>query len=98
MYKDEYACKSFDLKKKQNTMVLGEGTSAICLEKGIVENALATILGVGFATEVLEHNTSISADAKCFQKSMKMALGEISLDEVDVIVMHAPGTIKVDQS
>ncbi len=96
--KDEFPCKSFDLKKKQNTMVLGEGAAAICLEKGIVETAVAIISGVGFATEVLEHNTSISTDAKCFQKSMKMALGEISINEIDVIVMHAPGTIKGDQS
>jgi 3-oxoacyl-(acyl-carrier-protein) synthase len=96
--KDAYPCKSFDLKKKQNTMVLGEGAAAICLEKGIVKNALAIISGIGFATEVLEHNTSISADAACFQKSMKMALGKISSDEIDIIVMHAPGTIKGDQS
>jgi 3-oxoacyl-[acyl-carrier-protein] synthase II len=91
-----YPCKSFDLVKKQNTMVLGEGAAAICLEKGIVENALAIISGVGFATEVLKHNTSISADANCFQKSMKMALGETNPDEIDAIVMHAPGTIQGD--
>lgn len=96
--KDKYPCKSFDLNKKQNTMVLGEGASAICLEKGIVENSLATISGVGFATEVLKHNTSISTNAICFQKSMKMALGEISPNEINAIVMHAPGTIKGDQS
>ncbi len=96
--KDEYPCKSFNLKKKQNTMILGEGAAAICLEKGSVNNALAKISGIGFATEVLMHNTSISADAKCFQKSMKMALGEFSPNEVDTIVMHAPGTIKGDQS
>jgi 3-oxoacyl-[acyl-carrier-protein] synthase II len=93
-----YPCKSFDLEKKQNTMVLGEGAAAICLEKGIVENALAIISGVGFATEVLKHNTSISTDANCFQKSMKMALGEINPDEIDAIVMHAPGTIQGDVS
>jgi 3-oxoacyl-(acyl-carrier-protein) synthase len=95
---ESFPCKSFDLNKQQNTMVLGEGASAICIEKGIVKNALATISGIGFATEVLQHNTSISTDAKCFQKSMKMALGEISINEIDVIVMHAPGTIKGDQS
>jgi len=93
-----YPCKSFDMQKKQNTMVLGEGAAAICLEKGIVKNALAQILGIGYATEVLQHNTSISTDATCFQKSMKMALGTISPNEIDVIVMHAPGTIKGDQS
>jgi len=96
--KEYFPCRSFDLEKKQNTMVLGEGAAAICLEKGIVKNALATISGVGFATEVLKHNTSISTDAICFQKSMKMALGEMKPDEVDAIVMHAPGTIKGDLS
>ena len=96
--KNEFPCKSFDLEKKQNTMVLGEGASVICLEKGVVKNSLATILGIGYATEVLKHNTSISTNAICFQKSMKMALGDVSPDEIDVIVMHAPGTIKGDQS
>ena len=93
-----FPCKSFDLEKKKNTMVIGEGASVICLEKGIQKNALATISGIGFATEVLEHNTSISAEATCFQKSMKMALGNFSPNEIDVIVMHAPGTIKGDNS
>ena len=70
-------CKSFDLEKKQNTMVLGEGASAICLEKGVEkEYALATISGDWIMQlKLLKHNTSISTDAICFQKSMKMALG-----------------------
>lgn len=94
----KYPCKAFDLEKKKNTMVLGEAASVFCLEKGIKNNAIAYIKGVGFATEVLKHNTSVTADAECFQKSMKMALKNISIDDVDVIVMHAPGTIKGDQS
>ena len=93
-----YPCKSFDMQKKQNTMVLGEGAAAICLEKGIVKNALAQISGIGYATEVLQHNTSISTNAVCFQKSMKMALGNTLPEEIDAIVMHAPGTIKGDES
>ncbi len=95
---DEYPCKAFDLEKKRNTMVLGEAAAVFCLEKGVQENAIALIKGVGYATEVLKHNTSVTANADCFQKSMKMALGTISPDEIDVIVMHAPGTIKGDQS
>jgi 3-oxoacyl-(acyl-carrier-protein) synthase len=47
-------------------------------------------------TEILEHNISISAEAVCFSKSMAMALKKIPLSDVDVIVMHAPGTIKGD--
>ncbi|WP_233898490.1 beta-ketoacyl synthase N-terminal-like domain-containing protein [Tenacibaculum piscium] len=95
---DEYPCKAFDLDKQKNTMVLGEAAAVFCLEKGVQENAIALIKGIGFATEVLKHNTSVSANADCFQKSMKMALADISMDDIDVIVMHAPGTIKGDQS
>lgn len=94
----EYPCRALDRDKRLNTMVLGEGASMACLEKGIPKNALAIIAGLGYATEILEHNISISTDAICFQRSMKMALGDTHPDEVDVIVMHAPGTIKGDAS
>ncbi|TDE45591.1 beta-ketoacyl synthase [Flavobacterium rhamnosiphilum] len=91
-----YPNRALDLDKKQNTMILGEGAGVCCLEIGKKENALAFIEGIGYATEILEHNISISAEATCFQKSMKMALENTDLSEVDVIVMHAPGTIKGD--
>ncbi|WKL46536.1 beta-ketoacyl synthase N-terminal-like domain-containing protein [Flavobacterium pectinovorum] len=87
---------AFDFEKIQNTMILGEGAAVCCLEAGEKENAIAYITGVGYATEILEHNISISAEADCFQKSMKMALKEESLEDIDAIVMHAPGTIKGD--
>ena len=77
---------------------MGEGAAVACLEKGLPENALARIEGIGYATEILKHNISISADAECFQSSMKMALRETHPDEVDVVVMHAPGTLKGDTS
>ncbi|GAA3600330.1 beta-ketoacyl synthase N-terminal-like domain-containing protein [Flavivirga amylovorans] len=93
-----FPCLALDLKKKQNTMVLGEGASMACLETGEKENALAIIKGIGYATEILEHNISISSDAQCFQKSMQMALGDLNPDDIDIIVMHAPGTIKGDLS
>jgi 3-oxoacyl-(acyl-carrier-protein) synthase len=87
---------AFDFEKTQNTMVLGEGAAVCCLEAGEKENAIAYITGVGYATEILEHNISISAEADCFQKSMKMALKDTNSEEIDAIVMHAPGTIKGD--
>jgi 3-oxoacyl-(acyl-carrier-protein) synthase len=93
-----YPCRALDLDKSKNSMVLGEAASVACIEKGTHKNTMAVIGGVGYATEVLEHNISISADAECFQRSMKMALGAIDPDEVDVIVMHAPGTVKGDIS
>ena len=93
---DEFPCRSLDLNKKQNSLVLGEGAAVCCLEIGRSENTIAVIEGIGYATEILEHNVSVSAEATCFQKSMKMALENTDLSDVDAIVMHAPGTIKGD--
>ena len=95
---EKYPNRALDLEKTQNTMILGEGAAVCCLEIGKKDNALAFIEGIGYATEILEHNISISAEATCFQKSMKMALKDTKLSDVDVIVMHAPGTIKGDLS
>lgn len=89
---EAFPCRAMDFDKKKNTLLLGEGAAVCCLEKGEKQNALAYIDGFGFATEILEHNISISAEADCFQKSMKMALQNTRLEDVDVIVMHAPGT------
>ncbi len=94
----EFPCRAFDLNKTKNSMVLGEGAAVACLEIGEHPNALAYISGIGYATDTLEHNISISDEAECFQKSMKMALQNSPLDEIDAIVMHAPGTLKGDTS
>ena len=93
-----YACRASDLTKTKNSLVLGEGAAMACLESGEHKNALGYITGFGYATDVLQHSISITDEAECFQKSMKMALQNIALDEVDVIVMHAPGTLKGDKS
>jgi len=93
---DSWPNLAFDFDKTQNTMILGEGAAVCCLEAGEVTNAIAYVTGVGYATEILEHNISISAEATCFQKSMKMALKDVDLESIDAIVMHAPGTIKGD--
>jgi 3-oxoacyl-(acyl-carrier-protein) synthase len=94
----EYPCRALDLDKKASTMVLGEGAAMACLEAGKSPNALAFIEGVGYATETLEHGASLSATAECLQKSMRMATKNIGVSEIDVVVMHAPGTIKGDLS
>jgi len=95
---DEYPNRSGDLSKTKNTLVLGEGAGITCLAAGKVENALAYISGYGYATELLSHGVSLSAEAECLQKSMKMAIGDTPLHEIDAIVMHAPGTIKGDNA
>ena len=94
----DFPCRALDFTKTKNSMVLGEGAAAVCLELGKKTNALAYITGIGYATEILEHSVSVSAEAECFKKSMKMALKNTAAEKVDAIVMHAPGTLKGDTS
>ena len=94
----DYPCRAKDYDKTKNSMVLGEGAASVCLELGKRENALAYITCVGYATEILQHSVSVSTEAECFKKSMKMALQHTSIENVDAIVLHAPGTVKGDTS
>ena len=90
-------CESLKMDKTQNSLVLGEGSASAVMSRSS-EKAIAEITGFGYATEQIRHNISISSDAQCFQKSMKMALNEAERLEVDAIVLHAPGTVKGDQA
>ncbi|MBI3713738.1 MAG: beta-ketoacyl synthase [Burkholderiales bacterium] len=94
----KFPCRAGDLSKQSNTMVLGEGAAAFCLElpESADTKALAYIVGVGFASDEIIHATAISEQGIGFQQSMRMALGGRSAEIVDGIVMHAPGTVKGD--
>lgn len=91
-----YPCQSLNMSKQENSMVLGEGAGILCLEYGKKKNAIAEITGIGFSTEKLKHPVSISADGEGLRRAMDMALKDCPREEVDAIVMHAPGTIKGD--
>ena len=93
-----YPCRALDLAKTNNSMVLGEGAAVACMEMGARENAVAWIEGIGYATEPLRHGASLSSNASCLQDSMKMALGDIPPGEIDILVLHAPGTLKGDRA
>jgi len=93
-----YPCRSMDMTKKQNTMVLGEGAGCFCLEKGERPNALAYIIGIGFATEQLTHSVSLSPNGQCLQKSMRSALESAGNPKIDVVITHCTGTIKGDRA
>ena len=93
---EKYPSQPLFLSKKRNSMVLGEGSAVFCLEKGVPKHSLATITGLGYATEMITHNISISENADCFISSMKMALKDFSPNDIDVIIPHNTGTIKGD--
>ena len=95
---EAYPNQALNLNKIENTMILGEGAAMACLESGVTKNALAKIINIGYATEILEHNASLSTNALCFQRSMSMALGDLNPEDIDVIITHTPGTIKGDKA
>jgi len=92
----KYPCESLNLAKEENTMVLGEGACLVALDNIKTSNTKGVILGVGTATEIIEHGSSISKQGIALQKSMQRALDQAGLKTVDAIVMHAPGTINGD--
>lgn len=96
--KGSYPSKPLKQNKSTNSLVLGEAAAVFCLEKESGKEKLATIQGIGFATELIEHNVSLSAEAECLQDSMTKALKNANLTSVDSIIMHAPGTVKGDES
>ncbi|WP_034918365.1 beta-ketoacyl synthase N-terminal-like domain-containing protein [Gillisia sp. CAL575] len=93
----KYPCQALNMEKDHNSMVLGEAAGVACISNN-AEKSIAKITGIGYATEELKHSVSISANGKCFQKSMKMAIGDLAMSEIDAVVMHAPGTIKGDEA
>jgi len=96
--KGQFPSLPLEKNKTTNSLVLGEAAAVFCLEKEEGQQKLATIQGIGFATELIEHNVSLSTEAKCLQDSMEKALKNANLSEVDSIIMHAPGTLKGDKS
>lgn len=94
--KEAFPCRSLDLNKTANTMVLGEGAACFILGKAVKQEALAWITGMGYAIETISSPASISKDGQSLQKSMQMALAEAELLTVDVVVCHTPGTIQGD--
>lgn len=93
-----FPCRALDLGKKSNGMVLGEAAGLACVERGARDNALALLLGIGYATEPLEHAVSLSDQGGCLQDAMHMALAGTDPQGVDAVVMHAPGTRRGDLS
>jgi len=92
-----YPCKSLDLDKSQNSMILGEAAACFLLSKED-KDSLAKITGYGSAIEKLKSATSLTENGTCLQGSMKQAVAHIDLETVDAIITHAPGTIKGDKA
>ena len=94
---EKYPCRSLDFDKSENTLVLGEATCLASVSIKPKGNAIK-VSGIGYATENIKNSVALSAEADCLKQSMQMALKSADKTDVDVVVMHAPGTLKGDKS
>ncbi len=93
-----YPCRAMDNSKLKNTMVLGEGAVSCLLSSEKTNSNSIQISGYGFAAERLESPTSLSKSGFCLVESMEMALRGLDKHAIDVVVTHAPGTLRGDES
>ena len=61
-------------------------------------NILGVIESIGYAQENSKTPTAITDEGGALQKSMTTALKSTAASTVDLIILHAPGTIKGDAS
>lgn len=92
----DFPCRALDMSKSRNSMILSEAAGIVSLSLENKRNSLAVIKGIGFANEKLKHGASLSKDGVCLQKSMKMAMENSATNDIDAVVMHAPGTLGGD--
>lgn len=81
--------------KKQSYLCLGEGAGMALLS---TEPGPYTISGVGFGCELPGSLSGISKNGDALQEAMKNACAEAKIERPDLIIAHAPGTIKGDQA
>ncbi len=102
---DAYPCTPMIAKEpKENSFALGEGAAVFALEKMNLQQIesqkpLGVIESIGFSFERPPSPSGIAADGMLISSSMKMALNDMNTDnDIDLIIMHAPGTIKGDEA
>ncbi len=89
-----------------DTMALGEGAALFALEKlspAELKEKKRSVLGVvesiGYGLESSPTATSTTEDGLALRTAMAMAIeGTASADPVDMIILHAPATVKGDRS
>ena len=97
-----YYCRPHN-QERQNTFVLGEGAAVFALEKLMIDsnNPLrekeVVLEAVGFGFEKIKSKTGISPNGLNFQMAIEQALLQVgSTEPIDLVVMHAPGTVAGD--
>lgn len=84
---------------ENNSMVLGEGAASFILGKYEGQPCEAIIESIGYGFETTSSLTGVSQEAQSLKDAMNMAILNSSTTEpIDLILLHAPGTLKGDES
>ncbi|OFX79692.1 MAG: hypothetical protein A2X12_00200 [Bacteroidetes bacterium GWE2_29_8] len=95
----EFPCRPFMKGNDKTSFILGEAAVALILSKEADANTLGKIESFGFGYENPPSLTGISEDGDCFAESMQNAISKLPPNEnIDLILMHAPGTLKGDKA
>lgn len=97
---NDFPCRPYNI-EGENTFVLGEG-AGLCLidmcEKEELKSGDIVIDSIGFSQITPPSLTGIYENGEPLLSSMKDALAKLENKEIDLILSHAPGTIKGDNS
>ena len=100
-----YPCRPCsDEQPVRNTLILGEGAAVFALEVVSPSHKsrspfLAVVESLGYGMERVDSNTSVSREGAAFRKAMLRALNNMTTQgPVDLVLLHAPGTIKGDEA
>jgi 3-oxoacyl-[acyl-carrier-protein] synthase II len=96
IYSKEGTCRPFDFDDPSG-LLLGEGAGLFLLDKN-EKGALAELVGWGMSMEQIKSATAMNKSGLGYEKSMLSAMHMADLEEVDLIVAHAPGTRMGDRA
>ena len=92
-----FPCLALAPDKIGNTMVLAEAAACILMQPPAADSNGVAITGFGAAIETIPSASGISANGDALKDAMQKAL-RMSPGVIDVVCMHAPGTILGDQA
>lgn len=97
---NDFPCRPYNI-EGENTFVLGEG-AGLCLidmcEKNELKSGDIVIDSIGFSQITPPSLTGIHENGEPLLSAMKNALAKLENKKIDLILSHAPGTVKGDRS
>jgi len=93
----DWPCRPLELNPQKNTMVLAEAAACVVLQKPDTHSSGYAITGFGASRENAPNATGMNSNGEGFISSMQQALNR-SPGPVDLICVHAPGTLVGDSA